>query len=39
MFKLLLYATVALSIVISIAAFMLLPYVLASSSEKSGQQK
>ena len=36
MFKLLLYATVALSIVISIAAFMLLPYVLASLLRKIG---
>ena len=36
MFKLLLYATVALSIVISIAAFMLLPYVLASLLRKVG---
>lgn len=36
MFKLLLYATVALSIVISIVAFMLLPYVLASLLRKIG---
>lgn len=36
MFKLLLYVTVALSIVISIAAFMLLPYVLASLLQKIG---
>lgn len=36
MFKLLLYVTVALSIVISIAAFMLLPYVLASLLRKIG---
>lgn len=36
MFKLLLYATVALSIVISIVAFMLLPYVLASLLHKIG---
>ena len=36
MFKLLLYATVALSIVISIVAFMLLPYVLASLFRKIG---
>ena len=36
MFKLLLYVTVAFSIVISIAAFMLLPYVLASLLRKIG---